>query len=58
MPALEGEVDASRASRRRGYNEASVVYLNPSVNPPHGVLPTKEPVSYFQTLFIRIHTQN
>lgn len=32
--------------------------VNPSVNPPHGVLPTKEPVSYFQTLFIRIHTQN
>ena len=38
-PALKGEVAASATSRRRGCNEASVVYVNPSVNPPHGVLP-------------------
>ncbi|MBS7355360.1 MAG: hypothetical protein KIG86_02815, partial [Eubacteriales bacterium] len=34
---------ASATSRRRGCNEASVVYVNPSVNPPHGVLPAPRP---------------
>ena len=38
-PALKGEVAASATSRRRGCSEASVVYVNPSVNPPYGVLP-------------------
>ena len=38
-PALKGEVDASKASRRRGYIGAALVYVNPSVNPPCGVLP-------------------
>ena len=31
QPALEGEVDASVTSRRRGCSEAAVVYVNPSV---------------------------
>ena len=40
-----GKVAASVTSRRRGCNEASVVYVNPSVNPPHGVLPAPRPGS-------------
>ena len=46
-PALKGEVAASATSRRRGCSEASVVYVNPSVNPPHGVLPAPRPGSLF-----------
>ena len=46
-PALKGEVAASATSRRRGCSEASVVYVNPSVNPPHGVLPVPRPGSLF-----------
>ena len=46
-PALKGEVAASATSRRRGCNEASVVYVNPSVNPPYGVLPAPRPGSLF-----------
>ena len=46
-PALKGEVAASVTSRRRNCNEASVVYVNPSVNPPHGVLPAPRPGSLF-----------
>ena len=38
-PALKGEVDASVTSRRRGCIEVVLVYANPSVNPPYGVLP-------------------
>ena len=44
-PALKGEVDASVTSRRRGCIEAAVVYVNPSVNPPYGVLPAPRPGS-------------
>ena len=36
---------ASKASRRRGCIGAAVVYVNPSVNPPHGVLPAPRPGS-------------
>ena len=46
-PALKGKVAASATSRRKGCNEASVVYVNPSVNPPHGVLPAPRPGSLF-----------
>ena len=42
-----GKVAANVTSRRRGCNEASVVYVNPSVNPPHGVLPAPRPGSLF-----------
>ena len=38
-PALKGEVDASVTSRRRGCIGAALVCVNPSVNPPCGVLP-------------------
>ena len=38
-PALKGEVDASATSRRRGCIGAALIYGNPSVNPPCGVLP-------------------
>ena len=31
QPALKGEVDASKASRRRGCSVAALVYVNPSV---------------------------
>ena len=44
-PALKGEVDASKASRRRGYIGAALVFVNPSVNPPCGVLPAPRPGS-------------
>ena len=47
-----GKVAASVTSRLRGCNEASVVYVNPSVNPPHGVLPAPrkgEPFGTVQT---------
>ena len=40
-PALEGEVDASVTSRRRGCSEAAVVYVNPSVKPSVCQLPVK-----------------
>ena len=49
-PALKGEVDASVTSRRRGCNEASVVYVNPSVNPPYGVLPAPRKGAPFGTV--------
>ena len=45
MPALKGEVDASAASRRRGCIGAALIYGNPSVNPPCGVLPAPRPGS-------------
>ena len=38
-PALKGEVAASATSRRRGCIGAALVCVNPSVNPPCGVLP-------------------
>ena len=44
-PALKGEVDANEMSRRRGCIGAALVYRNPSVNPPHGVLPAPRPGS-------------
>ena len=44
-PALEWEVDASETSRRRGCIEAALVCVNPSVNPPCGVLPAPRPGS-------------
>ena len=40
-PAMKGEVDVSKASRRRGYNETSVVYANPSVKPSVCQLPVR-----------------
>ena len=46
-PTLKGEVDASKASRRRGYIGAALVFVNPSVNPPCGVLPAPRPGSLF-----------
>ena len=42
-----GKVAASATSRRRGCSEASVVYVNPSVNPPHGVLPAPRKGAHF-----------
>ena len=48
-PALKGEVDASETSSRRGCIEVALVYANPSVNPPCGVLPAPrkwEPFGY------------
>ena len=44
-PALKGEVDASATSRRRGCIGAALIYGNPSVNPPCGVLPAPRPGS-------------
>ena len=44
-PALQGEVDASATSRRRGCIGAALIYGNPSVNPPCGVLPAPRPGS-------------
>ena|GEM_PF-3473801 len=44
-PALKGEVDASATSRRRGCIRAALIYGNPSVNPPCGVLPAPRPGS-------------
>ena len=38
-PALKGEVDASKASRRRGYIGAALVFVNPSVKPSVCQLP-------------------
>ena len=43
MPAMKGEVDASATSRRRGCIGAALIYGNPSVNPPCGVLPAPRP---------------
>ena len=55
-PALKGEVNASKASRRRGYIGAALVYVNPSVNPPCGVLPAPRPGSLLvQHSFIYEH---
>ena len=42
-PALKGEV-ANEVSRR-GCIGAALIYGNPSVNPPHGVLPAPRPGS-------------
>ena len=36
QPALSRQVDASKASRRRGCSVAALVYVNPSVNSPCG----------------------
>ena len=44
-PALKGEVDASATSRRRVCIGAALIYGNPSVNPPCGVLPAPRPGS-------------
>ena len=44
-PALKGEVDASATSGRRGCIGAALIYGNPSVNPPCGVLPAPRPGS-------------
>ena len=44
-PALKGEVAASATSRRRGCIGAALVCVNPSVNPPCGVLPAPRPGS-------------
>ena len=49
-PALKGEVDASETSRRRGCIEVALVYANPSVNPPYGVLPAPRPGSLLGTV--------
>ena len=38
-PALKGEVAASATSRRRGCIGSALVCVNPSANPPCGVLP-------------------
>ena len=50
LPALKGEVDASVTSRRRGCIEVALVYANPSVNPPCGVLPAPRPGSLLGTV--------
>ena len=49
-PALKGEVDASETSRRRGSIEVALVYANPSVSPPCGVLPAPRPGSILGTV--------
>ena len=55
-PALKGEVDASATSRRRGYIVASVVFVNPSANPPCGVLPAPRPGGLFGALYKLLHS--
>ena len=57
-PGRGGGCEQSEQTEGLKKKGASHGNVNPSVNPPCSVLLTKEPVSYFQTLFIRIHTQN
>ena len=38
---MKGEVDASKASRRRGCIGVAVIYVNPSVSPTARQLPVK-----------------
>ena len=54
-PALKGEVDASATSRRRGCIGAALIYGNPSVNPPCGVLPAPRPGSLLGALYKLLH---
>ena len=51
-PALKGEVAASATSRRRGCIGAALVCVNPSVNPPCGVLPAPRPGSLLVRFYI------
>ena len=52
-PALKGEVDMSVSEWTEGLKkkEASLIYVNPSVNPPYGVLPAPRKGEPFGALY-------